>query len=441
MRHLAEVRLWDQLVGALAFDAESGISTFEYAPKWLDSGVQIAPLTMPLSPRKYSFPNLNYATFKGLPGVFADALPDDFGNAVINAWLNRKGRDVASFSPVERLLYTGTRGMGALEFMPMIDRGYQVGEKLEIRSLVHMAQEILDKRAGLKQPLKPQHAIETIEHDETMRAILQVGTSAGGARAKAVIAINQARTEIRSGQVDAPEGFEHYLLKFDGVEEHKTSSETFGDPQGYGRMEYAYYLMARDVGINMSPCELLLEGRRAHFMTKRFDRIGNHKCHYLSLCGMDHADFKKPGEYSYEALLAVARRLRLPRADAIEIYRRMVFNVVARNHDDHCKNFGFLKIDRQAPWCLSPAFDVAYSYKPGSPWVSSHQLSLNGKRDHFERQDLLAVAELIGNFRAAGDVIDEVTAVVKNWSDYAAKAGVDASLENEVFQHLRLSLA
>ncbi|VAW46793.1 HIPA PROTEIN [hydrothermal vent metagenome] len=439
MRHLAEVRLWDQLVGALAFDADSGISTFEYAPKWLKLGVQIAPLTLPLGTQKYTFPGLNYVTFRGLPGAFADALPDDFGNAVINAWLSRHGRDVASFSPVERLLYTGTRGMGALEFLPMIDRGYQVGDKLEMSSLISMAQNILDQRAGLNRPLQ-QQSPEASEHDETMRAILQVGTSAGGARAKAVIAINNERSEIRSGQVDAPAGFEHYLLKFDGVEEHKTNSETFGDPQGYGRMEYAYYLMAKDAGINMSACELLLEGRRAHFMTKRFDRIGNHKCHYLSLCGMAHADFRKPGAYSYEELLAVARQLRLPRADAIEIFRRMVFNVVARNHDDHCKNFGFLKTTAEAPWRLSPAFDVAYSYKPGSPWVASHQLSLNSKRDHFKRTDLLAVAQIIGNFRAAGDIIDEIISVVKKWPKYAKMAGVDEGFVTEIAGNLRLDI-
>jgi serine/threonine-protein kinase HipA len=439
MQHLAEVRLWNQLVGALAFDAASGVSTFEYAPKWLKSGIQMAPLTMPLAAQKYSFPSLNYATFRGLPGAFADSLPDDFGNAVINAWLSRKGRDVASFSPVERLLYTGTRGMGALEFLPMIDRGYQPGEKLDMNSLISMAQKILDQRAGLNRSIK-QSSIETTEQDETMRAILQVGTSAGGARAKAVIAINKQRTEIRSGQVDAPAGFEHYLLKFDGVEEHKANSETFGDPQGYGRMEYAYYLMAQDAGINMSPCELLLEGRRAHFMTKRFDRIGNHKCHYLSLCGMAHADFKKPGAYSYEELLSVARQLRLPRVDAIEIFRRMVFNVMARNHDDHCKNFGFLKINATADWRLSPAFDVAYSYKKDSPWVAMHQLSLAGKRDHFNRSDLLSVAQLIGNFRSANDVIDEVLEVVKQWPKYADQAGVDEGFMAEVEANLRLEL-
>ncbi|MGJ8663698.1 MAG: type II toxin-antitoxin system HipA family toxin [Marinicella sp.] len=437
MIQLAEIRIWGHLVGALAFDAKSAVSTFEYAKQWRQLATEIAPLTMPVERSKFSFPALNYDTFHGLPGMFADALPDDFGNAVINAWLSRQGRDPVSFSPVERLLYTGTRGMGALEFLPMLDRGVEPGQTLEMSSLIQMAQQILDQRAGLNKHLE---SSQNNSNDDAMKAILQVGTSAGGARAKAVIAINAERTEIRSGQVPAPAGFEHYLLKFDGVQEHKSNSETFGDPQGYGRMEYAYYLMAKDSGITMAPCELLVEGRRAHFMTQRFDRDGNHKRHYLSLCGMAHADFKKPGAYSYEELLAVARQLRLPRVDAIELFRRMVFNVVARNHDDHCKNFGFLKNDLTAPWRLSPAFDVAYSYKKKSPWVASHQLSLNGKRDDFVRSDLLAVGEAISNFREAQDVIDEVLEVVKQWPAYAETAGVDERFIDEIMTHLRLDL-
>ncbi len=434
MAHLAEVRMWNKQVGALVYQVESRISVFEYAPQWRESGIEIAPLNMPLNPQKYAFNGLNFDTFKGLPGVFADALPDDFGHAVINAWLTRQGRDVDTFSPVERLLYTGTRGMGALEFLPMLDRDYAPADQLEMESLVAMAQNILNQRAGLNQKL-----INNVE-PEAMHAILQVGTSAGGARAKALIAINKERTVIRSGQVDAPAGFEQFLLKFDGVEEYKTDEETFGDPQGYGRMEYAYYLMAKAAGIDMAYCELFLEGKRAHFMTQRFDRIGNHKCHYVSLCGMAHADYKQPRAFSYEELLAVARELRLPRADALQIFRRMVFNVVARNHDDHTKNFGFLLKNKFSRWRLAPAFDVAYSYKPGSPWVNSHQLSLNGKRDGFTRADLLIVADLIGNFRDANNVIDEVIAVVSKWRDYANEVGVDAQFAEKIYQNLRLNL-
>lgn len=434
MTHLAEIRMWGELVGALVYQPDSRISVFEYAPKWRQSGIEIAPLKMPLGPQKYSFSALNFDTFKGLPGVFADALPDDFGHAVINAWLTRQGRDVDSFSPVERLLYTGTRGMGALEFLPMLQRDYSPADQLEMESLVAMAQKVLNQRAGLNQSL-----INEAE-PEAMHAILQVGTSAGGARAKALIAINKERNVIRSGQVKAPEGFDQFLLKFDGVEEYKTDQETFGDPQGYGRMEYAYYLMAQAAGIDISYSELFIEGQRAHFMTQRFDRIGQHKCHYVSLCGMAHADYKQPGLFSYEELLSVARTLRLPRQDAIEIFRRMVFNVVARNHDDHTKNFGFLLKDRNAAWRLAPAFDVAYSYKPGSPWVNSHQMSLNGKRDGFERDDLLAVAQLIGNFGSANKIIDEVVEVVSDWHKFAKEVTVDGVFAENIYQNMRLTL-
>ena len=255
------------------------------------------------------------------------------------------------------------------------------------------------------------------------------------------MAVNADRTQLRSGQLDAPKGFEHYLLKFDGVEEHKVNSEAFGDPKGFGRMEYAYYLMAIDAGINMSPSELLLDGERSHFMTKRFDRNGNKKVHYISLCAMDHADYKKPGAYSYEQLLSVGRQLKLPRKDAIEIYRRMVFNVIARNHDDHTKNIGFLLKTAKSKWGLSPAFDIAYSYKKDSPWVNSHQMSLNGKRDNFVRDDLLAVGRLLSNFKnESNQIIDEVISVVEKWDDYANKAGVFDDLQDEIKKNHRLVL-
>jgi serine/threonine-protein kinase HipA len=280
-----------------------------------------------------------------------------------------------------------------------------------------------------------------IHEKDDLNGILQVGTSAGGARAKALIAINKDRTEIRSGQVAAPEGFEHYLLKFDGVIEHSNNRETFGDPQGFGRMEYAYYLMAKDAGINISPCELLIEGKRAHFLTKRFDRIGNYKLHYQSLCAMDHADYKKPGQYSYEQLFSVARQLRLSRAEAVEIYRRMVFNIVARNHDDHTKNTGFLLAGPHEQWQLAPAFDIAYSYKPGSPWVNSHQISLNGKRDNFVRDDLIQAASLISNFKKeAKRIIEQVLSVVNAWDTYATAAEVSDEFATTIKQNLRTNL-
>ncbi len=436
MQNLAEVHLWGHLVGALAYDEETRISRFEYAPQWLATGTEIAPLHMPRSTKIYQFNDLNPQTYRGLPAVFSDTLPDDFGNSVINAWLIRNGRDANSLNAIERLLYSGNRGMGALEFQPAIRDSSPLNQQIELESLVAMAQQILDQRADLRQSVDLQQ-----ENDEAMSALFQVGTSAGGARAKALVAVNQQRTEIRSGQVDAPEGFEHFLLKFDGVEEHKINSEVFGDPQGFGRMEYAYYLMARDCDINISPSELLIDGQRAHFMTRRFDREGNRKLHYASFCAMDHADYKRPGSYSYEQLLAVARRLRLPRQDAVEIFRRMVFNVIARNHDDHSKNIGFMLDSMQGSWRLAPAFDLAYSYKKDSPWVNAHQMSLNGKRDGFSRADLLAVAALIGNFKQqARQIIDQVQEVVSRWPDYANTAGVFDSLATEIKRNQRIEI-
>ena len=435
MENLAEVWLWGKLVGALAWEPETATATFEYTPEWMSKSVQLAPLHMPIvrnGQRIFQFPQLNRDTYKGLPACFADTLPDDFGNAVINAWLARNGRDPSSFTPLERLLYNGTRGMGALEYAPAIRKTQNASNTLELESLINMAQQVLNQRT---------QAFDQIQAKDDLSGILQVGTSAGGARAKALIAVNSTRTEIRSGQVDAPEGFEHYLLKFDGVVEHSSNQETFGDPQGFGRMEYAYYLMAKDSGINISPCELLLDGQRAHFLTKRFDRIGNYKLHYQSLCAMDHADYKKPGQYSYEQLFSVARQLRLKRADAVEIYRRMVFNIIARNHDDHTKNTGFLMAGPHEQWQLAPAFDIAYSYKAGSPWVNSHQLSLNGKRDNFVRADLLEAAALISNFtKEAKQIIQQTTEIASQWESYAKTAEVDAGFTKRIKENLRLNL-
>ncbi len=443
MQNLAEIHLWGKLVGALVYDPASQISRFEYSSNWIQSGVEIAPIHMPLptsssASRKYQFPNLSPTTYHGLPALFADTLPDDFGNAVINAWLARNGRDSNSFNALERLLYIGNRGMGALEFEPAIARAKSTSQQLELNSLIQMAQTILDQRSKLAKNIKD-------DNDDAMSALFQVGTSAGGARAKALVAINKDRTELRSGQVDMPAGFEHFLLKFDGMEEHKTDSEVFGDPQGYGRMEYAYYLMAKDAGINISHSELFIDGERAHFITQRFDRGSdknpNRKKHYASLCSIDHADYKQPGSYSYEQLLSVARQLKLPRQDAIEIYRRMVFNVIARNHDDHTKNTGFILDNPKAAWRLSPAFDIAYSYKKDSPWVNAHQMSINGKRDNFSRDDLFVVAELIGNFKKESQqIFDQVMDVVKNWQNYAEQAGVFEQLTQEIKTNLRLAI-
>jgi serine/threonine-protein kinase HipA len=431
----ATVKAWDRLVGGLAFDPESRITTFEYGREWIESGLEIAPIKMPLAQGKFQFPALNWDTYRGLPAVFSDSLPDDFGNALINAWLAREGRDIDSFSPVERLLYAGNRGMGALEYHPAIARAkIDARQNLELDSLIEMAQRILDERGHYAGNLKD-------SREEALTQLLQVGTSPGGARPKAAIAINKTRTQLRSGQVDAPPGFEHYLLKFDGVVEHRRDHQNFGDPQGYGRMEYAYYLMARDCEIQMSPSELLEDGERAHFMTRRFDRAGNFKIHVQTLCAMDHADYKMPGAYSYEQLLSVARLLKLPRKDATELFRRMVFNVIARNQDDHSKNFSFMFDNEANRWVLAPAYDVVFSYKKDSPWVHNHQMTINGKRDRFTRDDLMVLANTVTNFkREAAQIIDRTLDVVSNWPVYSQAAHVAEDFSKRIRNLHRLDL-
>ena len=420
------------MAGALAKDAGSPITSFEYTEDWLAGGFSLSPLYLPLQRGTFSFPNLAYDTYKGLPAVFADSLPDDFGNALIDAWLARRGLTASNFYAIDRLLYTGTRGMGALEYQPAIPMEKDDAFELDLSELVTLAQNVLDARNDFS---------ATLSSPSAMTRLLQVGTSAGGARPKAVVAINDAHTHILSGQVDAPPGYTHYLLKFDGVEEHRQGVQTFGDPKGFGLMEYAYYLMAKACGIDMSPCDLLTEGDRQHFMTRRFDRIDNQKYHILTLCGMAHADFRKPGQFSYEQLLSVAREINLTPKEQTEIYRRMVFNVVARNHDDHTKNTSFY-VDDNYEWALAPAYDMAWSYRPGSEWVDRHQMSINGKRDDFVRDDLLQVGKLISTLsrNKANQIIDNTLEVVSQWPDTAKDVGVFAALADDIARSHRLHL-
>ncbi|WP_241648586.1 type II toxin-antitoxin system HipA family toxin [Rosenbergiella collisarenosi] len=420
-------------VGYLAYISESGFATFEYTKEWQKEGFSLSPIHLPINNQIFTFPTLAFDTFRGLPAVFADSLPDDFGNSLINAWLTRKGLDKSQFLALDRLLYTGTRGMGALEYQPTNNDLEIDSQPILIDELVIMAQKVLDSRDEL----------QLNDYEESSLAkLLQIGTSAGGARAKAVIAVNADRSEIRSGQVEVPEGFEHYLLKFDGVEEHKSDRETFGDPKGYGLMEYVYHLMAKDAGILMSECELLRESNsnRAHFMTKRFDRVNNQKYHVLSLCGIAHADFRKPGTFSYEELLAVCRELGLSNKEQEQIYRRMVFNIIARNHDDHTKNWSFM-VDDDYRWTLAPAFDVAWSYKADSPWVNAHQLTLAGKRDRFVINDLLSLSTQISGLRPikAKNIINETIRIVSNWRNYAEGEGVPDALIETVEKSLRIN--
>lgn len=411
----AFVNIWGRTAGAVAWDSQRGFATFEYDPDFLDSGLDLSPLHLPLSAARrgggrFSFPALPRVTFLGLPGLLADALPDRFGNSLIDAWLAGQGRSRDDFSPVERLCYVGSRGIGALEFAPSLRAGQDEAVRLDIAELVTLAREVLRERAGLQTSLQ--------SGTGAIADILRVGTSAGGARAKAVVAINDETGEVRSGQCDAPPGFRHWLLKFDGVQDRELD-----DPEGYGRLEYAYHLMAVAAGVAMAECRLLEEGGRAHFLTRRFDRPEEGgRLHLQTLCGLAHLDYNDAGAHAYEQAFAVARELRLPYPDTAELYRRMVFNVAARNQDDHTKNLAFL-MSPAGEWRLAPAYDVIWAYNPDGRWTSRHQMSVNGKRDGITRDDLLAVAHTVGVKKAEG-IIDQVRAALAAWPQIAGLAGV-----------------
>jgi serine/threonine-protein kinase HipA len=430
---LAEVKLWDRTIAAVSLADGATHAVFQYDPAFAHSGIEVAPLMMPLGDQVHTFPALPTGTFHGLPGLLADSLPDKFGNALIDAWLATQGRAPGSFNAVERLCYTGTRGMGALEFFPGLGPRARTAQKIEIPALVSLASEILSQRASLTASLAED------DRQHALNDILRVGTSAGGARAKAVIAWHPQTNEVRSGQVRAGPGFGYWLLKFDGVSGNK--DKELDDPKGYGAIEFAYSLMARAAGITMSECRLLEENGRRHFMTRRFDRLDDGgKLHMQSLCALAHYDFNQAGAYSYEQALLVIRQLGLPMEATEEQFRRMVFNVVARNQDDHVKNIAFL-MDKAGRWSLSPAFDVSYSYNPSGAWTDRHQMTLNGKRDAFTIADLAACAKtaLMKRGRAEA-ILDEVRAAVTRWPEFAATAGVaDASIRQIQASH-RLTL-
>lgn len=427
----------EQPVGALSFDTNKGLGAFEYSSSFIKTGIELSPLMMPLSEQIFSFPELDFNTFKGLPGLLADSLPDDFGNAVLNAWVAAQGKSPRSISPLQRLQYTGKRGMGALEYSPATQlRHLNASWRVDIESLVAITQEILDSRRDFVVELDKNGA----ENREAMMSLLSVGMSAGGARAKAVLAFNQDFTRVVSGQNTAPKGYTHYLMKFDGVSEYHKEQQTFGDPLGFGAMEFVYYLMATQCGIQMMPCKLLDEGNRRHFMTQRFDRIDNRKIHTQTLNGLAHVDYKKPGSFSYAELFGVARRLNLSATEAEEILRRMCFNIVSRNHDDHAKNLSFILKNNR--WALAPAYDLAYSYKPESKWVNRHWMSLNAKREDFVREDFYSLEALSPLFsrKKINSVLDETIEQVSKWKVLAQEFGVPKVLIKEINANLRLDL-
>jgi serine/threonine-protein kinase HipA len=431
---LAAVALWGTRIGAVSMPDDGRVAAFQYDRDFLDSGIQVSPLVMPLRVEPYTFPALNPASFRGLPGLLSDSLPDRYGNALIDAWLAGRGRTPESFDAVERLCYIGRRGMGALEFAPVLGPAPSARRNLQVAELVELASEVLSRREELVASLAEGH------QKQAMLDILSVGASAGGARAKAVIAWNPATNAVRSGQLDdLSPGFEHWLLKFDGVASNR-DRDVLADPQGYGAVEYAYSLMARDAGIAMSDCRLLEENGRRHFMTRRFDRgADGSKRHMQSLGALAHFDFNQPGAHSYEQAFLAGRQLGCSTPALEQLFRRMVFNVVARNQDDHVKNVAFL-MDRSGAWELAPAFDLTYAYRPGSAWTDKHQMSVNGRREDFTLADFRASAQAVLLPRGgAARIVREVTEVVREWESYARRAHVDPEHVRRIAPALRLS--
>ncbi len=429
---IAEVRLWGRRIGAVSMVTGREHAAFQYDPAFVGSGIELSPLTMPLSDRVYEFPALPRNSFHGLPGLLADSLPDTFGNALIDAWLATQGRKADSFNAVERLCYTGTRGMGALEFAPAQGPQPRKATAIEVDALVRLASDVLSHRNAVK------GSFRSMAKQRALQDILRVGTSAGGARAKAVIAWNPETNEVRSGQITAGDGFGHWLLKFDGVTGNK--DKELEDPEGYGAIEYAYSMMAQAAGITMNECRLLEENGRRHFMTRRFDRLANgHKLHMQSLAALAHFDFNAAGAYAYEQAFMVIRQLGLPMAAVEQQFRRMLFNVVARNQDDHVKNIAFL-MDPQGQWSLAPAFDLTYSYNPTGLWTATHQMSLNGKQDGFTLADFKAAAKsaMIKRGRDKA-ILEEVQTAVAQWPEFARRAGVAATQRARIGRSHRMS--
>lgn len=411
----AFVKLWGEKIGAIAWDEQQELGFFEYDKKFISANLEIAPIKMPLSPNIYSFPELrSTATFKGIPGLLADSLPDKYGNELINIWLARNGRPENSLNPVELLCFIGNRGMGALEFEPTI-LSTKHSKTIELSSLIETTMKLLESRENFE-------THTDYDMQDILLDVLKMGTSAGGARPKAIIAYNQITGMIRSGQTLQDDGYEHWLIKFDGVKDSQ-----FGATFGYGRVEMAYYQMATAAGIDMMESLLIKEEGRAHFMTKRFDRRkGNQKLHVQTLCAMQHYDFNQIASYSYEQLFQTMRLLKLSYTEAEQMYRRMVFNVFARNCDDHTKNFAFL-MESDGKWKLSPAYDICHAYRPDSDWVNQHNLSINGKRKDFLKEDLLTIAKH-NSIRNPEGIIAEVLDTVSIWPNFADQHGVDKKL-------------
>ena len=416
----ALVKLWGTVIGAVSLDDTKRSAAFEYDSAFLSSRIEVSPIVMPLKKGVYTFPSLSYESFHGLPGLLSDSLPDKFGNELINVWLAKQGRLPESFNAVERLCYTGTRGMGALEYEPAVSSLVEESSQIQVSELVELASMVLSNRKNLKVVLEE---CDKKRLSESLKHIISMGTSAGGARAKALIAWNPKTNEVRSGQIKTNSDFEYWLMKFSGVSGNKDKEAE--DLADFGMIEYAYYLMAIDCGINMMPCRLLNDGKNRHFMTKRFDRTAEgKKLHMQSLAAMGHFDFNAAGSTSYEQCFTILNTLGLGHHEKLDMFRRMVFNVAACNCDDHVKNISFL-MDKSGKWTLAPAYDVSFAYNPDGAWTSSHQMSINGKRKNIAASDFDTCARIAGLKNAeVKAVVSEVCTSLSHWKEFAATAGV-----------------
>lgn len=426
MVDVAKVNMFGMPIGTFRWDSSRDVALFEYAPEFIGKGIEPAPLMMPVRQgRIYSFGSSDSETFKGLPGMLADALPDTYGRALFDRWLSLTGR--TSGNPIETLCFLGKRCMGALEFEPAMEIPYNSNLKFEIESLVDVAKEALAEKENFG---------VNIDNDRkaAIAEIVRLGTSAGGQRAKAIIAYDKATGEIRSGQVDAPEGFDYYIIKLDGV----SATAGFRETDNFGRLEYSFSKLVRKCGIEMTDCELKEENGRAHFMTKRFDRVNGKKLHMQTLCGIAHYDYRIHRAYSYEQAFDVMRALRLPYTQAKEMFRRMVFNVIVRNQDDHTKNISFL-MNENGVWKLSPAYDMGYAYNPNGGWTATHQMSINGKFDGITRKDLLECANR-NNIKDAAQIIDEICEISASWPAIATECGVPQDMIRPIAKNMALSI-
>lgn len=409
----AGVYLWGTRIGTVAQESSAQAAVFTYEKDFLRSGIELSPLWMPLSERNYSFPGLRRESFRGLPGMLADSLPDRYGTRLLERAFAERGREAENILAVERLCYTGSRGMGALEYRPEDSLVTTVNESLDLDVLVRAASEVLSEREQLR------------ASSSDIRQLISVGTSAGGARAKAVIAWNRETGDVRSGQIASRPGYEHWIVKFDGV----TGNRDHGDKDDgteFTRIEYAYHRMAVAAGIDMSECLLLRQAGKYHFATKRFDRIGDsgEKLHMQTLGALAHYDFNDPGANSYEQAAQVLYRLGMGKKEAEQLYRRMVFNVMARNQDDHVKNISFL-MDRRGRWSLAPAYDVTFAMDLDNHWLRRHQMSVNGKLENISAEDLLASAKSMNlSELRAKRILNEVSAALAGWSDFSEEAFV-----------------